>query len=268
MFDSIQPTRRRRPRIVIFLSIAAHAAGLTFLVATGLWRVDKLGVEEVPLAFAAPPPGLPGVEADEPEPAPPAKRSGAHVRRDLPASRQARPNETGGESSSAAADGGGGGDGQVGIGLFPCEGCTGILDQTEQPSCGNGRVEAGEECDDGNRAAGDGCSATCRADQERIVVARLIEGSRIDGDPQIEPPDTVKQSMVRSGLDSVRGTVKMCLDREGRVRSLRVLRSTGQPEYDQRLLTGMRSWRYRPYKLDSGAAVPVCTVVTFIYRAQ
>jgi TonB family protein len=74
--------------------------------------------------------------------------------------------------------------------------------------------------------------------------------------------------MARSGLDSLTGTVKMCLDKEGGVRSLRILRSTGHSEYDQRLLAGMRTWRYRPYKLDSGAAVSVCTVVTFIYRAQ
>lgn len=30
------------------------------------------------------------------------------------------------------------------------------------PVCGNGRVEEGEECDDGNTTGGDGCSAECR----------------------------------------------------------------------------------------------------------
>ena len=28
--------------------------------------------------------------------------------------------------------------------------------------CGNGAIEAGEACDDGNTAAGDGCNATCQ----------------------------------------------------------------------------------------------------------
>ncbi len=32
----------------------------------------------------------------------------------------------------------------------------------ESPSCGNGTVEASEECDDGGTDAGDGCSATCQ----------------------------------------------------------------------------------------------------------
>jgi cysteine-rich repeat protein len=30
------------------------------------------------------------------------------------------------------------------------------------PGCGNGVLEAGEECDDGNLTDGDGCSSTCR----------------------------------------------------------------------------------------------------------
>lgn len=30
--------------------------------------------------------------------------------------------------------------------------------------CGNGVVDAGEDCDDGNRAGGDGCSPACRAE--------------------------------------------------------------------------------------------------------
>lgn len=34
--------------------------------------------------------------------------------------------------------------------------------EAEPPSCGNGAVEAGEQCDDGNMANGDGCSRTCQ----------------------------------------------------------------------------------------------------------
>jgi cysteine-rich repeat protein len=34
----------------------------------------------------------------------------------------------------------------------------------DPPVCGNGAVEAGEECDDGNLFDGDGCSATCTAE--------------------------------------------------------------------------------------------------------
>ncbi len=40
----------------------------------------------------------------------------------------------------------------------PCDGCD---NQCQVPGCGNGRVECGEECDDGNRTNGDGCDANC-----------------------------------------------------------------------------------------------------------
>src|SRR5262245_17906421 len=32
---------------------------------------------------------------------------------------------------------------------------------TDDPAGGNGKIEAGEECDDGNAVDGDGCEATC-----------------------------------------------------------------------------------------------------------
>jgi cysteine-rich repeat protein len=37
--------------------------------------------------------------------------------------------------------------------------------------CGNGQIETGEQCDDGNSAAGDGCSATCQTEQ--VVTPRV-----------------------------------------------------------------------------------------------
>ena len=37
----------------------------------------------------------------------------------------------------------------------------GIPDGEGTPSCGDGKIQKGEECDDGNRADGDGCSGVC-----------------------------------------------------------------------------------------------------------
>jgi cysteine-rich repeat protein len=34
-----------------------------------------------------------------------------------------------------------------------------------EPSCGDGTVDEGEECDDGNEQSGDGCSATCEREK-------------------------------------------------------------------------------------------------------
>jgi fibro-slime domain-containing protein len=40
-------------------------------------------------------------------------------------------------------------------------------------SCGNGNIEAGEECDDGNMANGDGCSSACKPEPGFTCVAEL-----------------------------------------------------------------------------------------------
>lgn len=37
-------------------------------------------------------------------------------------------------------------------------------DDEQPPSCGNGVLEQGEQCDDGNTSDGDGCSATCQTE--------------------------------------------------------------------------------------------------------
>ena len=55
--------------------------------------------------------------------------------------------------------------------LFSFEGCTG---------CGNGAVEAGEACDDGNASSNDGCSASCQA--EGLGCQSAIEVSLAAGD--------------------------------------------------------------------------------------
>jgi len=55
-----------------------------------------------------------------------------------------------------------------------------------QPACGNGKIEAGEGCDDGNATNGDSCEADCRlpACGNHIVDAgeACDDGNRIDAD--------------------------------------------------------------------------------------
>ena len=43
------------------------------------------------------------------------------------------------------------------------DGCSSTC-TTEGPKCGNGIVESGEGCDDGNTTSGDGCSSTCQCE--------------------------------------------------------------------------------------------------------
>jgi len=55
------------------------------------------------------------------------------------------------------------------------------------PTCGNGAVEAGEQCDDGNTVSGDGCSATC---QTEAPAPRCGDGT-VDAGEQCDDGNTV-----------------------------------------------------------------------------
>ena len=43
----------------------------------------------------------------------------------------------------------------------PGDGCSGTCTIEPQATCGDGRLDEGEECDDGNNVSGDGCDASC-----------------------------------------------------------------------------------------------------------
>ena len=65
------------------------------------------------------------------------------------------------------------------------DGCSATC-QPENP-CGNGRVDTGESCDDGNRTDGDGCSATCQKENPcgngRVDSGETCDdGNRTSGD--------------------------------------------------------------------------------------
>ena len=50
----------------------------------------------------------------------------------------------------------------------------------EEPVCGNGGVETGEGCDDGNTAAGDGCSPACQVEPPVCGNGRVETGEQCD----------------------------------------------------------------------------------------
>ncbi len=81
------------------------------------------------------------------------------------------------------------------------------------PVCGNGIVEAGEQCDDGNTVNGDGCSSTCQLENPPAVCGNGIleageqcdDGNTVNGDGcsstcQIEtPPPVCGNGIVEAG---------------------------------------------------------------------
>lgn len=271
-------TNRSRPLpkrpIVASLCLSAHGAALVVLLALSAWKIDKLPAATTPISITSAHP-LPA--ASTPEQGPPKAANKARSTRasrqrtalaDTPATAEAAVDDGSSESGTGGSDDASGvrGDGSLGI-FGSCQGPSCLGELGRLTICGDGQLDAGEQCDDNNLRSGDGCSSSCQQEAQRVA-AQLIEGRRIHGDAQIAPPAQVTIEMHRSGIDRTTAAIEMCLNRRGAVASVRVLRSSGYAAYDDKLVGAMGSWRYQPYMLDSGVAVPVCTVVTFIYRVE
>ena len=69
------------------------------------------------------------------------------------------------------------------------------------PLCGNGVLDPGEECDDGNRRRCDGCSAACHVDQVAVCGDRVVVpecGEECD-DGNSDPTDGCRNDCTRCG---------------------------------------------------------------------
>lgn len=97
--------------------------------------------------------------------------------------------------------------------------------------------------------------------------AKVIEGKRISGEKEIRPDDDTKTEMWEKKLSRIVGHFRLCIDERGKVESVLPLLSTGFAAYDRRILSGIQSWVYSPYKIDD-QPVPVCTAVMFIYSQK
>lgn len=78
----------------------------------------------------------------------------------------------------------------VSAGFFGCdEGSSGVtpLPSEQSPVCGNGLVEDGESCDDGNANSGDGCSAECKVEPGYVCYREGMPCELKSTDPQ--PPN-------------------------------------------------------------------------------
>lgn len=88
----------------------------------------------------------------------------------------------------------------LGLALAACAGeitNTGPGDDTGGAVCGNGIVEAGEQCDDGNMLSGDGCSATCQTEQATPMVAMSIDKQTIN--TELMTTNTVTVTLTGAG---------------------------------------------------------------------
>jgi len=278
MFDEMvrRPPPRRLRTVILLGSAAVHGVIAVAAVVLMMGQVEKLVPERAPIIFYRDDSPIdPGSEAPKPEvkkpPLPPAaaKRPIAKGRTQPPDVPEIEEPKTGGEvgTESPGPTAGGTGTGGAGLGADPCPAppCDTRAAVTPPPVCGNGLEESGEACDDGNRRDGDGCSASCTKELRPVNLApRIVATLRLAGENQIQPPAHVRSQMVRDGAQRVRGVFQLCIDTTGRVAAVQQRKSTGYDDYDQRLVSAMRQWRYRPYT-SNGQPVPVCTSVDFVY---
>lgn len=135
--------------------------------------------------------------------------------------------------------------------------------------CGNGIVEPGEQCDDGNSRDGDGCSSKCAADAvvkgPVSVEPSVLTLHRISGNTDVRLSKETKDAMLRDHMDSPRAVLQLCVDRTGLVTESTLMVRTGYTEFDSRVIEAVREWQFRPYMVGS-TPVKMCSTVDFVYN--
>ena len=253
-------------RWLVVVSVVAHLSIVVGLLISGIWRIERMD------------PGRSRARLDWHPPPPPASSGGPvarvdftnHPRRPPIVKQTVQPTphvDTTPRPPNDEPPGTGTGSGSGASNSTCTENC-GVETAPPPPPdpvCGNGVVEAGEQCDDGNTADGDGCSSTCRIVVKPAVIAPgVLQGLRISGETQLHPSAVTQNQMMRDGVSRVEALVTLCVTASGSVGSATLRTSTRYDAYDQLLLAAVRDWRYRPYMVN-GTPVPACSVVHFIY---
>lgn len=262
MFDRIaaRTTSPRWKTAVILGTAAGHAAVLAALVVVAFWKIDPLPVTDRSAVKLGP--TIPKDEAGGPPPGARLKVQRAAVAPKVKPPVPVQPVKVeppdptkivavapGGETGGGPT--GGGGDNPGGD---PDSELTGKGTCTTPP-CGEPEPP---------KAKDPPTDTTTRVD---VVPPTVAAGLRLSGNDALYPSDPVRLAIVRDGKDQVRGTLKLCVSRGGRVDEVQVIQSTGYDAYDAELIRAMRAWTFRPY-LVNGEPAPMCTVKVVLFRLK
>ena len=242
----------RRPWRTIILSVSAigHAGFAAALLIVGMWQVDKLTLpKQQPVLVSSLPP--PHTQLSEP----PSNRIKIPPHRKTTSSQPIRERVQSDQQSAEESD--------VELGVPNTEEYGEQGDTGGQGRSGSGRGSL-DMNDDSPHVPMLPAPKSPPPPQPIDIPAHALDGTRVSGNAQIQPPAPVLMAMSRDGTHRLQGTIKICIDRRGQVSSVDILDSTGHESYDSKLLNEMRSWRYRPYQAN-GEAIPVCSSITFIY---
>jgi hypothetical protein len=96
------------------------------------------------------------------------------------------------------------------------------------------------------------------------IAPSALELQRVAGDTDVHPSKETRSTMIRDGVSSVKGTVRLCVDTVGAVTQTTLTEVTGYDEYDRKLIAAVRGWRFRPYVVN-GQTFAVCSTAEFVY---
>jgi TonB family protein len=254
MFDRFTASKKRAggKRILAIGSVLLHLFLGALLIAMGFWEISEIGRPNrgVAMATTTMPASSGGAEK-------PAGKKVERAKKLVRESRQPsdRPKEdvkTGSDSDATGTEGDGGDPNATGDGLPGGPGSLGT-----------------ELCLDPSRCGGDMPSVPKAKDptpEAKLLPPTVLgELRRVAGDPQIQPPTSTQNAMRQANEHRALAVVKMCLDTQGQVSRAGLVKSSGYGEYDAKLLSKMRNWRYHPYRA-AGVSIAICTHVTFIYK--
>ena len=250
-FESFHnPKRSGWIRIAVTTSVIAHVAAAAALIINAAWKLNKLQIQDPELAIAAfglPSAAPPALAAEKREQV----KKPIKTKTDELAQKTDEPDVQ--EVTSATGVGTADGD-----------------PNGEGDSKGNtpgGPI--GSLCPNGLCLTDITPPETKKPEPTRTktVSEGMVSGLFKKGERQIRPSSTVKTTIARSSKKKVHGIIHTCIGTTGRVVSAKVLKSTGYPSYDAKLLGGVRRWQYDPYKFE-GRPIKVCTAINFIYKLE
>lgn len=101
--------------------------------------------------------------------------------------------------------------------------------------------------------------ALARGGGEPATVESL---ERISGETVVLPSASAVAAARQAGWKRIATSIKLCVDRAGKVSAARVIRSSGLVCYDRAARERTLTWTYRPLRID-GQLAEVCSAVTF-----
>lgn len=96
------------------------------------------------------------------------------------------------------------------------------------------------------------------------VPAKML-GDRVAGNTLITPDDRDKTLLNKARIRTLIAALHYCIDDNGRVTQVRLVRASGLAGYDRKLVKEAEGWAFHPY-LDDGKPVSVCASTHFVYK--